>query len=500
MIGLLLAVAAVNVCLAGAVIFVLRRISPARPPLDEDAAVASSDLPDVEPVAVAPAHEQSPLAASDLDAQHARDESFTQAGPSSSADAVNESASDEPAAGEQAAGERVVKDPASEPGEPAENWISVLGELGTADTTVDAAVVAATVEVLKLEAGSYRGELIEIDERLRACLDDPRVEAIERCRDRLIRVNESWLRRQAHAGGRLQATPGSLPAVGDNGASLEDVVRAQTTQIKSACSCALGLNPASDPAGAVHSLLLETGRLVDSCHSLRDAVMLSLLSVASKDGSSQDGPLQNLPPHLQLDVLTGLGNRFAAHAVLRQWRSDDPLHKRPLSVALLDIDHVNRLNSEHGPAVIDRLIAGVARLIDDTLRKNRGFDRVYRFAGKQFFLLLGDTGPHGATSAVERIRHTVAASRFEFGGTEIQIALSCGVTEVSPGDSPDILFERARGLVRQAKLAGRNRSYLYEAGKSVEVNPPQLNIKPRSMSLGSVAPAEREAVLAVSES
>ena len=96
------------------------------------------------------------------------------------------------------------------------------------------------------------------------------------------------------------------------------------------------------------------------------------------------------------------------------------------------------------------------------LRKYSGLDWCGRFAGQRFFVFWADTGPHGATSVVERIRQTIAETHFELPQGTIEVTFSAAVTEVLNDDTTKSLFTRLNKTLREAKLAGRNCTYLFD--------------------------------------
>jgi diguanylate cyclase (GGDEF)-like protein len=117
------------------------------------------------------------------------------------------------------------------------------------------------------------------------------------------------------------------------------------------------------------------------------------------------------------------------------------------------------------------------------LRTDRGDDAMFRHSGQRFGFFFGDTGPHAATSSMERIRQTLESTIFHCGSDELPLTISCAVTEVRPGDSIQELLTRAERTVRAAKLAGRNCTMLDAGEGPSKVVPPQFRVKPRVIEL-----------------
>jgi diguanylate cyclase len=50
----------------------------------------------------------------------------------------------------------------------------------------------------------------------------------------------------------------------------------------------------------------------------------------------------------------------------------------------------------------------------------------------------------------------VQALRFHFRGTPVRVTVSCGITELRPGDTPASAFDRADSALYRAKREGKN--------------------------------------------
>jgi diguanylate cyclase (GGDEF)-like protein len=228
--------------------------------------------------------------------------------------------------------------------------------------------------------------------------------------------------------------------------------------------------------------MLELNGLLDHCHRLRDCTHEALVAVLR-----QEGRLDALKPVLAIDSLTGLRSRAAIEMLLERWWRDDPTRHRLASVGLVDIDRLSAINECVGPAAGDRLIGALANLARDSLHHNRGHSVIGRFAGQQFLAFLGDTGPHGATTAVERLRQTVEAATLRASDEELRVQISCGVTEVYPGDTAATLFARVQKTLRAAKAAGGNRTVLHDGARPTLITPPSFSVVLHMLRLDSDA-------------
>lgn len=129
---------------------------------------------------------------------------------------------------------------------------------------------------------------------------------------------------------------------------------------------------------------------------------------------------------------------------------------RPLSVAMLDIDHFKSVNDTYGHAVGDRVIKALAQLLKQRLRKTDG---IGRYGGEEFVALLPECGIDAASTIINDVRVRFEALRFLHEGQEFACTLSSGVacTEQNPELESDELLVAADDALYQAKRSGRNR-------------------------------------------
>jgi diguanylate cyclase (GGDEF)-like protein len=191
--------------------------------------------------------------------------------------------------------------------------------------------------------------------------------------------------------------------------------------------------------------------------------------------------------------LTKLPNRIGLENLLEAWWREDPQRSRLLSAIMIDIDRFGRLNLRLGTRSGDGAIVAVGRLIEDSLGKDRGFERLVRIGGESFFVLQGDVGPHQALAAAERLRQAIEATTFDDEGAEFDLTVSCGVIEVKHSESSLELVRRAQQTLVFAKKAGRNRCALDKGDGPAMLDPPQFPVKARTISLRAAMMGELSA-------
>lgn len=161
------------------------------------------------------------------------------------------------------------------------------------------------------------------------------------------------------------------------------------------------------------------------------------------------------------DFLTGATNRrkfmtTAMHEFARARR-----YKRPMSVAMFDLDHFKRVNDTYGHAAGDEALKSFAALCQQQIRQQDCFGRM---GGEEFALILVETPARDALAVVARIVDKVAAIPIKTEDREFAITVSAGLAALRDTDENlgDLMIRADRGLYG-AKVAGRNRAILDEA-------------------------------------
>jgi diguanylate cyclase (GGDEF)-like protein len=155
------------------------------------------------------------------------------------------------------------------------------------------------------------------------------------------------------------------------------------------------------------------------------------------------------------DALTGLLNRRHLEEVLERERQRSVRSGQAFCIAVLDLDAFRAVNERHGVATGDRVLRVFAQEAQAAVRI---VDRLGRWGGETFVLLLCDTRGPLARQSVERLRDRVAAMQVPApSGEPVRVTVSAGLTEHHAGESIDQALARARGALREAKTQGRNR-------------------------------------------
>jgi diguanylate cyclase (GGDEF)-like protein len=148
-----------------------------------------------------------------------------------------------------------------------------------------------------------------------------------------------------------------------------------------------------------------------------------------------------------LDSLTALWNRRSWDTLLETELARAVRDRRPLSIAILDLDHFKAYNDQHGHPAGDQLLVTTAEAWRRALRAT---DVLARYGGEEFALALPDCSSDDAVSILERLRACLPSGQ----------TCSAGVATWNRSESAEELVVRADRALYAAKRAGRNRVIL----------------------------------------
>ncbi len=154
-----------------------------------------------------------------------------------------------------------------------------------------------------------------------------------------------------------------------------------------------------------------------------------------------------------LDGLTGVHNKRFFLEFLDRELARARRHGRPLSLALLDLDHFKTINDTHGHLVGDTTLKRVAHLIRERVRQD---ELLARYGGEEFAVVLPETDLEGAVIFAEMIRRQIEKYSFTFDGQDISVTVSVGVATMGPDDDAAALIGEADNRLYEAKNTGRN--------------------------------------------
>ena len=180
----------------------------------------------------------------------------------------------------------------------------------------------------------------------------------------------------------------------------------------------------------------------------------------------------NLINDAECDTLTGLFNRktfeeridrvLAMQRAARENPSYGASDRRLMRtgehhwLAVVDIDHFKSVNDRFGHLYGDEVLILVSRLM---MRGFRMEDRLFRFGGEEFVIVLSPCSGAGAAMVLDRFRTAIANFAFPQVG---KVTISIGYTRIRIDDMPSIVVGRADQALYYAKRNGRDQVRNFE--------------------------------------
>ncbi len=164
---------------------------------------------------------------------------------------------------------------------------------------------------------------------------------------------------------------------------------------------------------------------------------------------------RQLRQHAMIDPLTGLLNRRAMSEDLGAAHARAVRHGKAYALIMADLDRFKRVNDEHGHDVGDEVLVELARRLQQSVRVE---DRVARWGGEEFLVLLQDTDEQSAFQVAEKLRRSVADMPFTVSAGELHITVSLGLALYREGVPVEAAVTRSDEALYRAKQNGRNRT------------------------------------------
>ena len=179
------------------------------------------------------------------------------------------------------------------------------------------------------------------------------------------------------------------------------------------------------------------------------SVLLVSIGVLLMAGERVRAEFEYLATH---DSLTGAHTRRSVLAACAEELTRWSRYGSTFSLLILDIDHFKRVNDAHGHLAGDQVLKRFVQLVQSHLRSA---DRLGRYGGEEFMVLLPETDSAAAQAVAERMRAALDATPEAAGLPHCTVSI--GVTTAQPGDeSVDALIARADAALYDAKAQGRN--------------------------------------------
>ncbi|AIT81046.1 GGDEF domain-containing protein [Novosphingobium pentaromativorans] len=209
-------------------------------------------------------------------------------------------------------------------------------------------------------------------------------------------------------------------------------------------------------AGSANEVIVQLATLArDMISRTRD--IERELSRSERETRALQKNLADARREAEMDHLTGLPNRRAFEAVLKQEFGDSREEGEALAVAFCDIDNFKRINDVHGHEAGDRILRTVAQSL---AKISNDKCHVARHGGEEFVVLLRGKTAHEAMDILDNAREKLATRKFVNRATDLpfgRISFSAGVADAHSYETSGEALRAADEALFRAKSAGRNR-------------------------------------------
>jgi two-component system cell cycle response regulator len=153
------------------------------------------------------------------------------------------------------------------------------------------------------------------------------------------------------------------------------------------------------------------------------------------------------------DALTGIWNRSAILDILHREADCARRARKPLCLALADIDKFKCVNDSFGHAAGDAVLVDVVQRMQSALRH---YDAIGRYGGEEFIVILPGINKQRAFEMADRLRMRVAKDLSQVLQQRVSVTLSIGVAADDGMGNVSFLLRSADEALYRAKALGRN--------------------------------------------
>ncbi len=221
-------------------------------------------------------------------------------------------------------------------------------------------------------------------------------------------------------------------------------------------SIGLAGEPFSQPAIGVASIVEQGSSFA----------IVGLLVAALRSSMARERTLS------RMDLLCPLLNRRAFFEDSLRLLELCRRHKRPVTLAFLDMDNFKGVNDTRGHKAGDDLLLAVAQVLIASIRTS---DVAARLGGDEFVIMLPEVGPEQAQSVLERLRGAICQSSLDLASP---VSVSVGaVTFMTAPDDLETMVQMADAVMYAAKNDGKNRVVLNVIDGDTSPSPVQLAVR-----------------------
>lgn len=155
----------------------------------------------------------------------------------------------------------------------------------------------------------------------------------------------------------------------------------------------------------------------------------------------------------QRDPLTQVLTQRAITIDLLEAIAQAERYGKDLTLAMVDVDHLQQINKQQGKEAGDQVMQTVAATLTEVLRMP---DRIGRYGEDEFLLALPETVVEDAATITNRIRSSVSELEMQGSAGTFNATISIGITEYNKGEDIQHVLSRLEQAIAEAKAKGSN--------------------------------------------
>ena len=205
---------------------------------------------------------------------------------------------------------------------------------------------------------------------------------------------------------------------------------------------------------ALRTLLTQQNQALERARQME----IDLEATVSQRTQSMALAAQRLESLSTVDGVTGVANRRRFDETLLVEWGRAARDKRPLSIALIDVDWFKSYNDCYGHPAGDECLRQLARVFEAGVMRNG--DLIARYGGEEFVLIAPDTDHNGIQTIANYLCQEVFALGMPHEGSHYgRVSVSIGVATAYPhqGSKAAALVQEADAALYRAKAQGRHR-------------------------------------------
>lgn len=169
--------------------------------------------------------------------------------------------------------------------------------------------------------------------------------------------------------------------------------------------------------------------------------------------------LQEALSSMTIDPLTKVGNRKGFMDDMESAIEAGQSKKLSMVLIMIDVDNFKYINEEHGHLAGDKILYFLAQTVKSMIR---AVDKIYRYGGEEFAVVLSRCDETQAFAMADKIRVKIEQSKLLYSGQSVYVTISAGVTIHQMGDTFDTLLGRADKALFCAKKSDKNCTVLLD--------------------------------------